>query len=79
MKKRALTQMKKETPEVFTPHSQPPSDVPVQTDAHVEEAAKSVYKRYGRNLSQFFRDAYAAEARKREKAANEAHDLEACA
>jgi hypothetical protein len=33
---------------------------------NLAEAAKSVYKRYGTNLSEFFRDAYEAEARKQQ-------------
>lgn len=58
MKKESTLEVRKE---VHTPVRQ-------TNTANLAEAVKSVYQRYGTDLSSFFRDAYEAEARKREKA-----------
>jgi len=61
--------MKKEATEI-------PSHV--NPSGKLDEAVKSVYKKYGTDLSAFFQDAYKASARERkQKPGND--ELEACA
>jgi hypothetical protein len=55
------------------------TSTPQSNTGNLVEAAKSVYKRYGTDLSAFFRDAYEAEARKRqEKGADQSQNVEVC-
>jgi hypothetical protein len=69
--------MKKQPTPELRKEAQAP--VPQTNTGNLAEAVKSVYSRYGNDLSSFFRDAYEAEARKREKPeANNSHDLEVC-
>lgn len=71
MKKKAIPELTKEVQQ---------APVPQTNTGNLAEAAKSVYRRYGNDLSSFFRDAYEAEARKREKpeADKASHNLETC-
>jgi hypothetical protein len=47
------------------------------TDHGLKEAVRSVYKRYGTNLSEFFEDAYQEEERERRNRARD-DTVEAC-
>ena len=71
--------MKKPTPELRK--EMPAQSTPQTNTGSLAEAVKSVYARYGTDLSSFFQDAYEAEARKSEKrdeVDKAAHSLEVC-
>jgi hypothetical protein len=60
---------------------EPEHTLPSDDTGRLAEAAKSVYRRYGTDLRSFFRDAFEAEAKKREQEKSQrppAHDVEVC-
>lgn len=60
---------------------EPAHTLPSDDTGKLAEAAKSVYRRYGTDLRAFFRDAFEAEAKKREReraGQHPPHDVEVC-
>ena len=68
--------MKKDDPEMRKEiHDLPPRN----HSGKLDEAVKSVYRRYGNNLTEFFRDAYKEAARKNAESESSKDNREVCA